>query len=580
MPPTATKYLYTSDDNEPDYDAAELEQMKEWMVDKGLKKYLPLMIQNEVFSLQDLALLNSADLVEMGMKAVGSRRKLLAHTQHLKTRYDTVNDYAQNGFYAPSFDVRATYPVDSPPKRYHEPSKILPPIRAGSAGTGRPVSAGKRQGSGSIKQRPSTIPGSVDSSEVRDVVTSEAIVQTSPAATQTSTRKTSATDLSKAPLIVDTAKRSNNKSVRSESRCDDEEQSDYSPKSLRAKAEAERERVARELDAADGVIDGLFFGEQVQLSSPTEFMDESDIAEMLAPAIAELEGEKMILESINDSASTLLAYEKEDRPENWTPGKPRHTAAVDIDFFRSRMQGRIDKFLGPSTPPLTARTAAIRWAETEWPRSRQLPKVNYAKLMEEQEAHILEMDKVHYRYQELLDQCLDTMQVDVARHGAVGEFRDLGEYKLKIELGKLIGMVEEGQELPAVPDELPPVPVNSWVVQRRRLVQAQFDALVKSVDLDGNGLLDSEELKKACDADEAFRQEMEVIAFNLALDPDVRHMTDCDELNDKVQSEIEKAINVIDQDGNGLLSREEMDKIEPSLRHKLVSMGLPNIFGV
>lgn len=32
---------------------------------------------------------------------------------------------------------------------------------------------------------------------------------------------------------------------------------------------------------------------------------------MLAPAIAELEGEKMILESINDSASTLLAYEKE-----------------------------------------------------------------------------------------------------------------------------------------------------------------------------------------------------------------------------------------------------------------------------
>ena len=177
MPSTATKYLYTSDDNEEaEYDAAELAKMKEWMADKGLKKYLPLMIQNEVFSLQDLALLNSTDLVEMGMKAVGSRRKLLAHTQHLKTRYDGVGDYSQNGFYVPSSDGR-TMAYDSPPKRYQEPTKTLPPIRAGSAGMGRPASAGsKRQGSSSMKQRASPIPGSVDLSEMREG-TSETFVQ-------------------------------------------------------------------------------------------------------------------------------------------------------------------------------------------------------------------------------------------------------------------------------------------------------------------------------------------------------------------------------------------------------------------
>ena len=46
--------------------------------------------------------------------------------------------------------------------------------------------------------------------------------------------------------------------------------------------------------------------------------------------------------------------------------------------------------------------------------------------------------------------------------------------------------------------------------------------------------------------------------------PTRRHMTNCEELNDKVQREIEKAINEIDADGNGLLSREEMVPPHPS----------------
>lgn len=62
-----------------------LEHLEQWLSERGLKKYYSVLVQHEVFSVRDLALLTSEDLIEIGIEAVGSRRKLLCHTAQLRS---------------------------------------------------------------------------------------------------------------------------------------------------------------------------------------------------------------------------------------------------------------------------------------------------------------------------------------------------------------------------------------------------------------------------------------------------------------------------------------------------------------
>ena len=81
---------------EKDIDVAEMQKLKDWLSERGLKKYINVFVQNEVYALQDLAMLNSSDLVEMGIKAVGARRKLLCHTTQLQADLKSSKGEAAN----------------------------------------------------------------------------------------------------------------------------------------------------------------------------------------------------------------------------------------------------------------------------------------------------------------------------------------------------------------------------------------------------------------------------------------------------------------------------------------------------
>ena len=67
---------------------------------------------------------------------------------------------------------------------------------------------------------------------------------------------------------------------------------------------------------------------------PASFLESRlEFQQAVAPAMAELEGEKMVLESINEAATMLLTYEKEDAgaQDNYFPGKFQGTHALEVD---------------------------------------------------------------------------------------------------------------------------------------------------------------------------------------------------------------------------------------------------------
>ena len=82
---SASKYTVVSTDiYEKEINEAELQKLKDWLAENRLKKYTDVFIQNEVYELNEMAMLTSTDLVEMGIKAVGARRKLLNQIMELK----------------------------------------------------------------------------------------------------------------------------------------------------------------------------------------------------------------------------------------------------------------------------------------------------------------------------------------------------------------------------------------------------------------------------------------------------------------------------------------------------------------
>lgn len=59
-------------------------QMEEWLLDKHLHHYTATLTRNGVCCLDDLALLSSEDLTNMGITSIGARRKLLCYIAQLQ----------------------------------------------------------------------------------------------------------------------------------------------------------------------------------------------------------------------------------------------------------------------------------------------------------------------------------------------------------------------------------------------------------------------------------------------------------------------------------------------------------------
>ena len=64
--------------------------------------------------------------------------------------------------------------------------------------------------------------------------------------------------------------------------------------------------------------------------------------------------------------------------------------------------------------------------------------------------------------------------------------------------------------------------ITQATLERRRLMQEEYDSLERLIDTDGNKLLDPSEIRRACQKDPTIQGRMEVLAFNLALDPEYR----------------------------------------------------------
>lgn len=170
------------------------------------------------------------------------------------------------------------------------------------------------------------------------------------------------------------------------------------------------------------------------------------------------------------------------------------------------------------------------------------------------------------------------MAADLEKHSRVGEYRDATEYRLKTQLGKLIGLKND-EEHPDEDTHHAHLGVTESTLFRREQIQRHFEELVNMIDTDGNGLLDSDEVQEAYEKNPEFRDKMEVVAFNLALDPENRIVSDSSELNAEIQAEVEEVIRLTDADGDGFITREEIDLMPPKCRDTLSKLGLPAVLG-
>lgn len=116
-------------------------------------------------------------------------------------------------------------------------------------------------------------------------------------------------------------------------------------------------------------------------------------------------------------------------------------------------------------------------------------------------------------------------------------------------------------------------------LQRRKKLHKHFEELVGQIDTDGNGLLDSEEMKDALSNDPEFQERVQMMAFNLALDPENRLVSDNPELNIEIQNGVEEFIRLADVDGDGFITREEIQKMPVKERRSLSRIGLPPVLG-
>lgn len=462
-------------------DVAELQYMQEWLAERGLKKYTTTFVQNEVYCLNDIALLTSEDLVEMGIKAVGARRKLLCHTAQLKGEIS--------------------------PKQPESPhiEGNLPPLPQKNCQT-KKKAANAEEGS----------------SENR-------IIQ----------------------------------------------------------------HISDEVNNWDGL--GVFCGlgdstkqslkslPTIAVGIPLEHQEDLHIYSTdLAPVFAELAGEIDVLQSISDDASLLLTYEKEDSVVNdtYVPGHLQnfHTIGVDVAFFRDRIEKRIKQFMRDPSPPPSPRTQARQWAATQGRKPRA--RVDYKTLINQQTAVNKERDRIHARYQELLERCLDSVMDDLDKHSNVGEYRDAGEYRLKMQLARLIGMAEPptGAELEAEEkDHRARLGITDATLHRRRSTQQHLENLVQTIDGNGNGIVMSQKIKEACEQDAELKARVAILAFNLALDPENRFVGDNDNLNVEIQAELEMIASKHTNE-EGLIDQEAFNQMSPHCRNTLIKFGLPAVF--
>eukprot|EP00667_Euglena_gracilis_P004278 EG_transcript_4299 len=462
----------------------EVQVMEDWLAERGLQRYADIFWENEIFRLHDLAIITMDDLVEMGIKAVGPRRKLLNHIA----------------------DLRAET------KR-----SMLPPL------------LDKRRGTG---HRHSSYLGHTEKLSSRVGRLSSRVEKLSSRAEKLS--------------------------------------------SFGGQYEEESEGITEEESYNNDPFEAEL--------EDCDLMPWSAALEDAIPTLKALEGENSDLQEITDMAQILLACRQREFAESTShPEKANHNDPnrVDVEFFRTRMQQRIERFRRDSTPPPSAGLAGL--ANWRPPPPVHLPKVrvDYRSLIQRQMEEHEEMEKVHGRYQELLTQCLSQIAEDLEEQVQLGDYGDATMVRFRQRLAQLVGLTPRPDTAQVQAEEASfhsALGITEATLARRTQLQHELEKTLQMLGKAADDILDPEEVRSACARDERVRRQVEVLAFNLAFDPEVRQRKRNKAAAGRIQAQLEEVLRMINVSGDGFVSRQEIDRVPADVRRLLLWYGMPDIF--
>jgi hypothetical protein len=238
---------------------------------------------------------------------------------------------------------------------------------------------------------------------------------------------------------------------------------------------------------------------------------------------------------------------------------------LDVEMFRGKI------------------TERIRQMSIKRPQSyyclHKMPRINYQDAINEQSLQLKQMEDSIPAYVEHVERCLAASKRHAISHLEFGEFRDPTERKLKAKLNILVcGKTDVKNETDDVKNEDStsmslPTRLQKFSGIHEQL-QEQMDGLLSQVDSSGDGILQTDELHQAIDSNQRLQEEMSVLAVNLALCPENRLQTDNAERNQLLQEIIDGIAQHMDQNGDGLLSLEELKNAPAFLKDKMRRLGI------
>jgi hypothetical protein len=278
----------------------------------------------------------------------------------------------------------------------------------------------------------------------------------------------------------------------------------------------------------------------------------------------QLESETNDLKVIEASASHLLHYEREDRPES---------KIAELTVRRRSMEVDSDMFQGV----IRARMSAMQIKTPQRYTLHKMKDLNYYKMLEEQDEMLKTLQGSHKKYESWLDRSLVEIKKKADAHFNIGEFRDQTELRLKTQLGILIG--QEGAKIQLesqnVSQDPSVMPTRLQIFQGAHdILLKQLDDFVQRVDISKDGLMQMEELLGAVNKDTKLWEELHVLAVNFAFCPENRLQSDVKEFNDMVQNALDRIMANIDNDQDGILTADEIRNMSPELKDRLRNLGI------
>uniref|UniRef100_A0A7S1N8W3 SAM domain-containing protein n=1 Tax=Eutreptiella gymnastica TaxID=73025 RepID=A0A7S1N8W3_9EUGL len=576
-----------------EYDAAEMQELKDWLRASSLDRYLNALVAHEIYSLKDLSLVNPEDLSLLGITTVGARKKFIYRVARLRQHFEST--YAGQSFYkgytpsghnshSQSFQQSHTAPQDvklaavqhvpppfQPYPQSQTPAQPLPPLQK----TTSPVKHGSKPTLAPLPARASTPLG-----KSLDPLPKSATPVPLPVAADDDTLRHSTSGkkklqpLERVPDPVTMVTMSHGTQTDSPSWADT-----IGLKRLPLKAQVESESPTK--------------------SSALDVPVEANRATNPSPRTVNIayqyfEQENSILEECVECAAKLVHFEKEDSVgrtkdvENLLKPKTGHKLEIDIVRFTTSMNNRISCYNRGTTPPIESTpymkvmpslNDEVYTIGITNRRGRAAQRTNWHRVLQDQDSLLQEQEEQNQEYQKFLEFHMNEIREQVKGYQSVGEFRDEIERRLKHRLGRMIGMVDKDEATPRDRDTVVYQDRPDAVQARYRedvlaQLDKEVDEIVAAADENSDGLLTYGELTDALKRKPILAQRLKVLAFNLQLYPEYRQKMSTKKEDAAAQKVLDTIATYVDVNGDGHVSAQELLDLPIELRHSIMKVGI------